>query len=731
MASIKQRYSAKELADMGLEGLPTSKVGVAKLALRENWAFVDVDGNGGKRREYTPPAPVLNLIKARLLKDVMGTAIVPVANLPAAATPSEQHLSAQQAQTEGARRAVLLAIDRLVEKAGVSREAAMTSILTAAKAGTLDEHIEVALRIARDNRGGKGELYPSIRTIKGWRAAALDGDSLAPAGRKTMATIPVWAKSFLEFYQQPQKPSVATAYEMFIESESAAVQKLLQNGQGLPSIHQCRRLIDKMGNVSREVGRMGSHDIRNIKGFKRRKSGHMQPNDVWTADGHKFDAEVAHPVHKRAMRPEVTVILDVATRKVVGWSIGLAESGFAVLDAIRHGVVGHGLPALFYVDNGSGYKNELMLDQAVGLMGRLGVEMENSIAYNSQARGVIESFHKNLIKAAQKMPTFIGDKMDRQAKLLAYKVTRKAIKNADTATPLMPWETFIQYIQSEMDRYNDKPHRTLKGLSPNQMWAHKVAAGFEAMPVNEAEAAYLFRPQMERSVQRCEVSLFGNKYYAKELEEYHRDRVKVAYDIHDGTKVWIYSMDDQLICTAEFEANATEYFAQSAIEYGKDKRLAGREKRVLLQLDEVQAERGKNLFVEMGQAQELEIPGLMSADKQAFAYVEPDNLLKAPLKTIEAAPSLQQVASGSGEFVPVDENGEPLDVRDMSPDERICHFYFLGMCQERGAVLTKRDAYWLGSYPKTPEYKVLHARCTKEVERSARMRAAIKETNGW
>jgi hypothetical protein len=69
---------------------------------------------------------------------------------------------------------------------------------------------------------------------------------------------------------------------------------------------------------------------------------------------------------------------------------------------------------------------------------------------------------------------------------------------------------------------------------------------------------------------------------------------------------------------------------------------------------------------------------LMSADKQAFAYVEPDNVLNMPLKTIEAAPSLQKVASGSGEFVPVDENGEPLDVRDMSPDERICHFLFFG-----------------------------------------------------
>lgn len=686
---MKTTYSAKALADMGLAGLPTTKANVIALAKRESWAFVEVAGAGGKRREYTPPAYVLNLIKAQLVIDVMGTAVVPVAHLPAAAVESPAHLTGQQAQVEGARRAVLLAIDRLVEKAGVSREAAMTSILTAAKAGALDEHIEVALRIARDNRGNKGDGYPSIRTIKGWRAALLDGESLAPAGCKLTVDIPVWAKSFLEFYQQPQKPSVATAYEMFVESD--AVQKLLQNGLRLPSIHQCRRFIDKMGNVSREVGRMGSHDIRNIKGFKRRKSGHLQPNDIWTADGHKFDAEVAHPMHKRAMRPEVTAILDVATRKAVGWSIGLAESGFAVLDAIRHGVVSHGLPALFYVDNGSGYKNVMMLDKSVGLMGRLGVEMENSIAYNSQARGVIESFHKNLIKAAQKMPTFIGSKMDRQAKLLAYKVTRKAIKNGDAATPLMPWETFIQYIQAEMDRYNNKPHRTLKGLSPNQAWAAKVEAGFAAMTVNECEAAYMFRPQMERSVQRCEVSLFGNKYYAKELEEYHRDRVKVAYDIHDGSMVWIYSMDDQLICTAGFEANATEYFAQSAIEHGKDKRLAGREKRVQLKLDEVYAERGGNRFVEMGEAQTIEIPGLMGGDKREFAYVEP---------VIDATPVLV-------EMVGISHPTEAVWAVPPTDEERYDEHVRLTEFLKNGGALSEHQQVWLSGYPKTINFRLI------------------------
>lgn len=700
MNAVKTRYSAKELADMKLNGLPTAKKNMIALAEREGWAFIDVIGRGGKRREYTPPAEVMGLIKAKLVESVMGREIAPVAGLPVAMVESPAHLTGQQAKVEGARRAVLLAIDKLVDTAGVSREAAMTSILTAAKAGALEPQMEMALRIARDNRGGKGDLYPSRRTIMGWRAAMLEGESLAPAGCKMSVEVPVWAEAFLRFYQQPQKVSVADAYEDFIESEAA--QALLSRGLKLPSVHQCRRLIEKMGNVSREVGRMGARELRNIKGFKRRRFAHMMPNDVWTADGHKFDAEVAHPMHKRPMRPEVTVIVDVATRKVVGWSVSLAESGFAVLDAIRHGVVTHGLPAIFYVDNGSGYVNAMMTDTSVGLMGRLGVTMENSIAYNSQARGVIEASHKNLIRLAQKMPTYIGAKMDREARLAVYKVTRKAVKAAakggSVGTPLMGWDDFVRYLQEGLDKYNDRSHRALKGLSPNQVWASKVDAGFSEMRVDEGEAAYLFRPQVERVVRRCEVALFGNTYFNKDLEEFHGDRLKVAYDIHDGSKVWVYTLDDQLICTAGFEANATDYFPKSAIEHSKDKRMERREKLLTDKVEEVHAERGGNRFIEMGEAQSLDLGGLMRADKRAFAYVEPMPVIEAS----PVSPKTLDVAQADDVWAVPNED-----------ELRYAEYLRLTKLLNIGGSVSEHQQRWLRMYPNSVEFKLMTERHKK------------------
>lgn len=55
-------------------------------------------------------------------------------------------------------------------------------------------------------------------------------------------------------------------------------------------------------------------------GFTRRTTEGMEPGTVYTADGKTFDASVAHPVSGRPFRPEITTVIDVATRRVVGWA---------------------------------------------------------------------------------------------------------------------------------------------------------------------------------------------------------------------------------------------------------------------------------------------------------------------------------------------------------------------------------------------------------------------------
>ena len=248
---VKSQYSAKELADMQLSVLPKTKANVIALAEREGWPYVDVTGRGGKRREYTPSAEVMGAIKAKVVNDLLPAVTTPTVAqnlLPVAHTGADLGLSTHQANVEGARRMVLDAIDRINREAGVSREAAMTTMLTQARCGVLNPMLEAALRLSRDGRGSKNGIksdpYPSIRTIKGWRKDQLEGNSLAPAGGLNALNIPAWASEFLKYYQQPQKPSVADAYDDFLDSDWAEAQ--LSAGEKLPSMDSAVDMAGKL-----------------------------------------------------------------------------------------------------------------------------------------------------------------------------------------------------------------------------------------------------------------------------------------------------------------------------------------------------------------------------------------------------------------------------------------------------------------------------------------------------
>src|SRR5690606_2895464 len=125
----------------------------------------------------------------------------------------------------------------------------------------------------------------------------------------------------------------------------------------------------------------------------------------------------------------ITTVLDIATRRAVGWSAGLAESTWAVLDALRHACLTGGIPAIFYVDNGSGYKNAAMSAEATGFLARIQSTLTHSLPYNSQARGIEERSHKSIwVRGAKELPTYMGQDMDREAKQKAYKITRADLR---------------------------------------------------------------------------------------------------------------------------------------------------------------------------------------------------------------------------------------------------------------------------------------------------------------
>jgi putative transposase len=586
---MKAWYAAIELR--GLPGMPGTERRVRARAIQQGWKSRERMGRGGGQEFAWDALPettrrfLLDGSNAQLPLAVEGAPPAPAIPADTAALKDWQ-----RRRLEG-RLTVLRYVDTLAGQLHISQEKALFEIVTRARAGTLPEPVQQAVRAANAHANGAlAKRVISRRTIKRWKADHERG-ALAPKAPKAEAP-PAWAPALLRAYRQPQKPSLVNCLRD-LQAEGA-----LPKGIAVPSYDQARRFLARLGAVQRQRGRMGTRELKSIRPFRRRDTTNLLPCDVYIADGHTFHAEVAHPIHGRAFRPEVTLILDVATRRVPGWALTLAESGLATLDALRHGVTRRGIPALFYADNGGGYANKMMEHPATGFMARLGIEMTHSIAYNPQGHGMIERHHQSiLVRAARTLPTYVGDDMDDQARKAAFQATR-----AD-ASQLLPWAEFCRLIDLTIYQYERRPHRGLPKIgdpvtgkrrhqSPLEAWEAAVAQGWAPEVPSEAEAADLFRPEILRTAQRGEISLFGNRYFSAALEESHGSQVRVGYDVWDPSRVWVRDPEGVLLCVATLDGNKSDYFPKSVIEMAQAKRADGRRKRLEVRRAEIDAEAG-------------------------------------------------------------------------------------------------------------------------------------------
>ncbi|MCG8993248.1 Mu transposase C-terminal domain-containing protein [Laribacter hongkongensis] len=702
----KTHYSATELAAMKLPGLPETERGIRSAATREEWASRQkVKGKGNEYAITSLPREAQEHIRRSTAQAVLEGPRSKVA-MPRREEQLSLIETEAQALKADARKGVLQALELLMQRSGYPMKKAAAVLIDMARIGSANPQLIAMLKMARDERGRKSpDGLPSVRSVLRFVEYERTG-MLAPKKRERDMRVPAWAPFFLGYYQRPEKPTVEHAYREFCKDWAQA-----QAGAEVPSVHQVRRFLQKVGNVSREIGRMGERELKTLKPFIRRGFESLLPGDIYSADGHTFDSEVQHPLHGRPFRPEITTLVDIATRKAVGWSVGLAESALAVLDALRDACLRDGIPAVFYVDNGSGYKNEMMLDVATGFMSRLGIEMVNSLPYNSQARGVIERLHQTIwINAAKSLPGYIGHDMDREAKLSTFKLSRKAIAQAGkpgevSTMPLMAWQQFVALCEAKVAEYNDRPHRSLpkiadpvtgrrRHMTPNEKWALHVAQGFEAHRVTDDEARPLFRPQMLRTVRRCEIELLGNRYFAKALEEYHGEQLRVGYDIHDPHLVWVYDDEGRFLCTAELDANKRDYMPKSLLDRAREKRAVGREKRLEAKLVEVREELHGTPVLE--HVDTVTIPGFMNLSRAQLAQRARE------LEVVEVAPAMVEPAAQEAMPTPIDET--PAWAVPATPEARWAEWQRLNTMDEM-VIDSEKAKKWRHTYQATAEFR--------------------------
>lgn len=604
-------YSIQELVELQLviqnPLFPNNRQGFEYRAKKEKWDFKEEKSTGrnGTKRMYLVPVELAISIQNHL-NPITTSPAINKSELLVTEVKDATNLMNWQREIAENRLFVVRYIQQQI-KQGTKKTPAIEQFIADADALLLPQEMQLAVQKA-NAKAGEGRTV-SRRSVFDWVKSVEDAEQhkinvisvLAPKARRS--EIPVWAMDLLKLWAQPQKPTLAAVLELLPSYLKADVP--------CPTYNQAYRFIkEKMGNVEAQRGRMGNRELKNLQPFIRRDTEQLLPTDVYTADGHCFDAEVAHPMHGKPFRPEITAIIDVATRRLVGWSIDLAESGWAVLDAVRMSACECGIPAIFYVDNGSGYKNQMMGAKGRGVMARLNTEMSHALPYNSQAKGLIERSHQSIwIKAAKNLPSYIGKDMDAEASNKMFKLTRSEIKQIGVSKGLIAWADFLNFAAQVVSDYNNKPHSSLKRitdpvtlkkryLSPLEAWNEALEMGAPIDRVEDWDAEDLFRPYEERKVRRGEIELFGNRYFSQDLSEYHGDTVLVGYDIHNADQITVRDEDGRLICHAKWNANKRAYFPQTKVEQARQRRADGRLRRLAVKQDEVRLEANPQLVIE-------------------------------------------------------------------------------------------------------------------------------------
>ena len=617
-------------------------------ACKQGWNFEKATLPTGNYEHHYPvdqlPKPIRDALLNRAVKQVAATVPATLeadADLLHSPAKNTATLTAWQHDVMEARAAILGWIDRNAEMFG--KEPIIRKLVDLSKAGQLPEDLrELVIRANAKSgqRSGKPKATLGRASIFNWFAArAKEGvNGLAPGiERNADFDIPAWAPALIDLYRNPNKPALSTV-----------LRDLAKSGVTPPSYDQARRFLAKLSPVTLNKGRLGPQALKSLKAFTRRDTSELWPTAVYSSDGHTFKATVEHPFHGQPFRPEITAVIDIATRYVTGWSVGLAENSLGVLEALSSSIVARddgrrrGLPAIWYTDNGPGFRAELFEAVATGFYDRWGITPKNSLAYNSQARGVIERLNKTLwVPAAKKLASYKGRDADKEALRAVKKITDRALRAGRRAPFDITWEEFKAFVQAEIDAYNERPHAGLprerdpytqrwRHLNPKEMWERWETAGGAATLVGADEMADLARPYERRKVARCEVKILGNLYFSADLEAYHGEDVLVGYDIHDANRVWVRTLGDQrLIAVAELDGNSRPYFENGVLREALSKQeqvLRERTKGRLALLDKKRAEvmaeaQGAPLTIEHQPVEPLSLEQEQTADA-LFARLE-------------------------------------------------------------------------------------------------------------
>lgn len=498
----------------------------------------------------------------------------PMSDLPAtlgadawAAAPEDRRRTAEL------RAAVVAPLAALVrEGASISNTARL--FLARAQAELLDPNTAHVLAALSADGADSGTSFSTLkRWITDYLAHGKAG--LLPRHTGRVRKDYGWEARAIALYNIPGKPGFAdVAWTLRNEGHASAtesrVKRYLKSLPATLGAHSPARVGEHLHRLTR-------------RHYQRRHVNDILPGEVYVGDGHTIDCYLAHPNTGKPYRAELTMFIDLKSRRPVGWWFTESESAVSTLYALSHGMrAWNHVPAWVYIDRGAGYRARMLADECTGWYAKWDIQVMGALPGNPHGKGWIERFFRTVRDKHDKFfyggQVYCGDDM-------APEVNRRL--SAELAQGKRTLPTVAEYVASFaawVEHYAQEPMDVLGGRTPNQVWA-------ELTPVTLGDSAdAVMRPSEVRTVRRQAVTLHGRAYWHEALALYDEHKVEVEYDLHDDRIVWVRDTKGRHICEARL-AHKISVLPASRIEEARDKRLQGQLKRLQRHADEAASRR--------------------------------------------------------------------------------------------------------------------------------------------
>lgn len=541
-------FSAAELAELRLPGLPSTKRGIQQQAEREGWANAECDTRG----------PL-----ARPRRGRGGGTEYHLALLPEPARVQLMMRATEPAERAD-RESVWMRWERLPDslKAEAQRRLEVISRIEALqrkgmrKAHAVDEVVKQATREAR----AAGEKPPfSASTVYDWlrrvvgvavedRAAYLAPDY---AGRTATSSCPAEAfELYKADYLRLSKPTHAACYRN--------LQRIAADrGWKLPSAKTLQRRLDAEISVPLQVYlREGSSAADHTYPHRERDKTSLLPMMAGNLDGHTWDVFVRWP-NGTISRPLSLAVQDIASGKILAIRFDLTLNHHLVRLALGDTFRDFGLFDSLFMDNGrenaaqaiSGGQARLRWgktpeEEPDGLLKTLGVKALFVKPYWGQAKPIERAF-RNFAHDIAKRPEFDG----------AYTGHNPVAKPENYASRAVPFAEFEAIVRRELAFYNAQLGRTgagMNGRSFDQVFAEGMARrAVRRLTPEQLRLCMLASKPVAMEPLAGAVKVEGHRYWSPELGALKRQRVIVRFDPERmDLPAYVYSLDGRLLARA-------------------------------------------------------------------------------------------------------------------------------------------------------------------------------------